>query len=104
MPNMSYSQTADFYDSYDGKRIGNNFDKSKCWVVRSRCRLDDKGELMSSNYTVVRFLGISGSSEGKAGFCFMGAFNPTPNDTNLEDAETAKQSRHFIRSCEPPKE
>ena len=88
MPNMSYSQTAEFCDKRDGKRIGDNFDKSKCWVVRSRCRMDAKGEL-TANYTVVRFLGISGSSEGKAGFCFMGAFNPTPNDTNLEPMSDA---------------
>ena len=29
-------------------------------------------------------------------------YNPTPNDTNLEDIEVAKRSREFVRQCEPP--
>ena len=103
-PGNEYFQSAELYDIYDGKRIRQTFDKSKCWVVRSRCRIDDNGRLIAANYTVVRFTGISGSRDGMAGFCFLSAFNPTPNDTNLEDEEIAKQSRHFIRQCEPQRQ
>ena len=102
--NATFLQNAEFYDRYGGKRLRNTFDKSKCWVIRSRCKIDERGRLIAANYSVVRFLGMSGSRELKAGFCFVGAFNPTPNDTNLEDEEIAKQSRHFIRHCEPPPE
>ena len=102
IPDMRYVREAEFYDVYDGKRIRQTFDKSKCWVVRSRCKSDGKGRLIAANYAVVRFVGMSGSCDGKAGFCFLSAFNPTPNDTNLEDIEIAKLSRHFIRQCEPP--
>lgn len=100
--NTTFLQYAEFYDIYEGERVRNTFDKSKCWVIRSRCKIDEHGRLISANYAVVRLLGMSGSRELKAGFGFVGAFNPTPNDTNLEDIETAKRSRHFIRQCEPP--
>ena len=100
--NATFLQEAEFYDRYEGKRVRNTFDKSKCWIIRSRCRIDEHGRLIAANYSVVRLLGMSGSRELKAGFGFVGAFNPTPNDTNLEDVETAKRSRHFIRQCEPP--
>lgn len=102
IPHNVFMQDVALYDIHDGKRIRQTFDKSKCWVVRSRCKIDDMGRLIAANYTVVRFAGISGSRDGKAGFCFFRAFNPTPNDTNLEDIETAKNARHFIRQCEPP--
>ena len=99
--NAAFLQDAEFYDRYDGKRLKNTFDKSKCWVIRSRCRTDEHGRLVAANYSVVRLLGMSGSREQKAGFGFVGTFNPTPNDLNLEDVETAERSRHFIRQCEP---
>lgn len=102
MTNAVYTQVATYYDRLDGKRLRNTFDKSKCWIIRSRCKVDRQGRLVSANYSVARFLGISGSAELKAGFCFLGVFNPTPNDTNLEDIEVAKRSREFVRQCEPP--
>ena len=100
--NTKFLQYAEFYDRYEGERVRNTFDKSKCWVIRSRCKIDEHGRLISANYSVVRLLGMSGSRELKAGFGFVGAFNPTPNDTNLEDIVTAERARHFIRQCEPP--
>ena len=100
--NATFLQYAEFYDRYEGQRLRNTFDKSRCWVIRSRCKTDENGRLISANYSVIRLLGMSGSREQKAGFGFVGAFNPTPNDTNLEDIETAERSRKFIRLCEPP--
>lgn len=100
----TFLQDAEFYDRQDGKRLRNTFDKSKCWIIQSRCKVDQHGRLVAANYSVARFLGISGSRDLKAGFSFVGAFNPTPNDTNLEDEEIANQSRHFIRQCEPQRQ
>ena len=98
----TFLREASYYDVRDRKRLRNKFDSSKCWIVRSRCKTDCKGNLLEANYSVVRYLGVSGSRDLKAGFAFCGAFNPTPNDTNLEDIEIAKRSRAFIRQCEPP--
>ena len=58
--------------------------------------------MVSANYGVVRRFDIYPSRNSVAIIDYSGAFNPTPNDTNLEDIETAKRSRHFIRQCEPP--
>ena len=100
--NAQFVQSARFYDIYDGERIRNTFDMKKCWVVRSRCETNNLGQLISANYSIVGFLGISGSRFGKAGFSFWGAFNPTPNDTNLEDMHFSEKNRWFIRQCEEP--
>ncbi|MBR2679695.1 MAG: hypothetical protein IKE23_02895 [Exiguobacterium sp.] len=86
----------------DGRREMNSFDHSKCWVVRSRCKVSPDGKLISANYSVIYDVAFTCKREGLGGFCITYAFNPTPNDTNLEDIETAKRSRHFIRQCEPP--
>lgn len=101
--NATFQRDAMFYDRYDGKRLGNTFKRSQCWVIRSRCKINRNGQLEEANYSVVRFLGVSGRSDLKAGFCFIGAFNPTPNDVNLEDEEAAKRARAFALQCEPPK-
>ena len=79
-----FMQDAEFYDRRDGLRIRQTFDISRCWVIRSRCKTDEDGHLVAANYSVARFLGVSGNQELKVGFSFVGAFNPTPNDTNLE--------------------
>lgn len=91
--NRTFKKESAFYDIRDGVREKKTFDKSRCWVVRSRCKMDEEGRLVAVNYSVVRFLGMCGSRDLKVGFCCLGAFNPTPNDTNLEDAETARNSR-----------
>ena len=92
-----FMQEASFYSRKEGKRQRNTFDESKCWVVRSRCKVDENGRLVSANYSVIRYLGMSGSRDLMAGFTFCGAFNPTPNDTNLEDAEIARKSRLYYK-------
>jgi hypothetical protein len=57
--------------------------KGKLMVVRSRCKLDDNGNIMEANYSTIRNLFIEGGG-GKAEAIVNYRFNPTPNDTNLE--------------------
>ncbi len=65
--------------------------KGKLMVVRSRCKLDDKGNIMEANYSAIRALFIEGGWNGKAEAIVNYQFNPTPNDTNLEPKrESAK--------------
>ena len=103
-PNLVGSTEAEFSERVleDGRRIQKHFDPGKCWVVRSRCKVSPDGKLLSANYSAVYDIAFTCKRGGLGGFCITGAFNPTPNDTNLEDEEFAKQSRHFIRHCEPP--
>ena len=58
--------------------------KGKLMVVRSRCKLDDKGNIIEANYSTIRTLFIEGGWNGKAEAIVNYRFNPTPNDTNLE--------------------
>ena len=101
--NRVFVKKAQFYGRHNGKRLKQRFDESQCWIIRSRCKFDDNGKLKVAHYSVVRFLGVSASPELKVGFCFLGAFNPMPNDTNLEDIEAVEKTRQFIRYCEPKK-
>ena len=105
----SFQQSAEFFerviakDVIGGRRYDRrSFDGSKCWIVRSRCKVDNEGKLVSAHYSIVHNVEYGYVKKGLVAFGFLGAFNPTPNDTNLEDEEFAKQSRHFIRHCEPP--
>ena len=60
-------------------------------VFRIRTKTDEEGNLISAHYG--RIMGALQYLE-KAGMIFGPVFyNPTPNDTNLEDAETARKSR-----------
>lgn len=109
LPDATYQQDADFYEhviidpnAYGRRYDRKVFDKNKCWVVRSRCKLDADGNLKSAHYSVINDIAFGCDKGGVACICVTGAFNPTPNDTNLEDVETARRARHFIRLCEPP--
>lgn len=66
------------------QRIRHPFDENKCWVVRSRCKVDEMGKLISANYSVIYKISFCGKYDGRGGVRITGAFNPTPNDTNLE--------------------
>ena len=109
LPDATYQQNADFYErviidpnAYGRRYDRKVFDKNKCWVVRSRCKVDAEGNLVSAHYSVINNIAFGCDKGGVAYICVTGAFNPTPNDTNLEDVETAERSHHFIRQCEPP--
>ncbi len=84
--NVEYSQSCEFSERVnpDGSRVVVEFDRRKCWVVRSRCRVDEKGRLVAANYSVLSDIAFCCKMDGRIGFCVTGAFNPTPNDTNLE--------------------
>ncbi len=84
--NMGYRQSCEFSERVnpDGSRVVVEFDRRKCWVVRSRCRVDERGRLVAANYSVLSDIAFCCKMDGRIGFCVTGAFNPTPNDTNLE--------------------
>ncbi len=85
-PVANYAQNAKFSEQVrsDGEVNESHFDKANCWVVRSRCKVDEKGELISANYTVIHDITFACKKGGIAGFSITGFFNPAPNDTNLE--------------------
>ena len=70
----------------NGDWIEKNYDENSCWVIRSRCVVNEKGELISANYSEIYKVRYSCNMEGDCGFGLYRVFNPTPNDTNLEPA------------------
>ena len=82
----TFRQAATFDEQIDASlnRIQHHLDERKCWVVRSRCKIDEDGKLISANYSVVHKINFCGEPDGKGGFRIIGAYNPMPNDTNLE--------------------
>lgn len=109
LPDAVYRQDADFFervvidpDACERRYERKTFDESKCWVVRSRCKVDAEGNLVSAHYSVINNIEFGYDKGGVVSLFVMGAYNPIPNDTNLESSETAERSRHFIRQCEPP--
>ena len=55
-------------------------DEDECLILRTRCKYNEKGELVSCHYSK-----IYGKIEIRSYLNFRAyAFNPTPNDTNLE--------------------
>lgn len=78
--------SAEFSDSVQtgGEHKGISFNRLKCWVVRSRCKVSPGGMLSSANYSMISDIAFTCKNGGYGGFCVTGVFNPTPNDTNLE--------------------
>lgn len=90
---LSYSQIR----CPETKRQENWLGKDSYLVFRTRTVTDAKGHLQSAHYGVIRGPWSSFNSMLSAGFLF----NPTPNDTNLEDEETSRLSRlHYRQSLE----
>ena len=88
--NNVYAQWATFvYEIHPGARtIDTSVDETSYCIFRTRTTLDEKGNLKTAHYGKIygpwRF------------FNDMGAdvfFNPTDNDPNLEDDETARLAR-----------
>lgn len=100
----------------EGKELGREFsdenectwrkfgmlDKSVDMVFRIRSVTDAKGKLVSCYYGRLKRLDYGVERTGVGSIQMSWQYNPTPNDTNLEDVEIAKRSRAFIRQCEPP--
>ena len=53
-------------------------------VVRSRCVMDDDGNVKSACYGYIKVFYVDSSWDGMPTLLLSGVFNPTPNDTNLE--------------------
>ena len=87
LPNSIKQTGAEFHERvFDNgaRREQKHFNHGKCWVVRSRCKVSPDGKLIQANYSVIYDISFTCKSGGYGGFCITGAFNPTPNDTNLE--------------------
>ena len=91
----SYAERGFVFASSGGKGISprnqtaNRLAGDKYIVFRTRCKLDDKGRLVSAHYGKI----CGELWGGKYKLMFRGNdngvfFNPTPNDTNLEDMGT----------------
>ena len=70
-------------------KVDTRLDNDSYLVFRTRTRIDAEGNLVSAHYGIIR---------GRWSFfetmlCGGCLFNPTPNDTNLEDLETARLSQ-----------
>ena len=81
----------EFERTAKGNHVIRELGKDEYLVFRIRAKVDDEGELVSAHYG--RIMGELQYLE--RGGMVLGPvyFNPTPNDTNLEDAETARKSR-----------
>ncbi len=66
---------------YKRERI--DFDQTKVLVVRSRCKVNDTGELISAKYFQIYNISFACDEKG-VGIKCGGVYNPTPNDTNIE--------------------
>ncbi len=90
-PGQTYSQYFHYYRRpiRDAKGMiigvdGSGFDQTLALIVRSRCRVDENGKLVSARYFQIEDFEFSCTSDGKASLIFNLIYNPTPNDTNLE--------------------
>ena len=95
--NANYRQTFAYsFDRYPQKRpIVCELGEDEYLVFRTRTKVDDKGRLLSANYGVLygswSFVGPRGMN-----IPYL-AFNPTPNDTNLEDIGTLNKMKRMRR-------
>ena len=81
----------EFERTAKGNRVISELGFGQYLVFRVRTKTDSEGRLISAHYG--RLMGALQYLE-KAGMVLGPVyFNPTPNDTNLEDAETARRSR-----------
>ena len=80
------NRKGDFYSSHKP------FDKRATFVMRSRCRVDEKGRLVAANYGCIRRLDVTPGDWGNGVNVVLDTvFNQTPNDANLEDDELSQR-------------
>ena len=102
--NAFYQQSLVYrFDRIPGKvsRYTQQLTSNNYLVFRTRTKVDAEGKLISAHYGKIygdwNFVGPGGMSME------LCVFNPTPNDTNLEDAYTAERSLKRQQSKrEPP--
>ena len=91
---LAYSLSVDSV----GRRNENGLDEDSYLVLRTRTEVDKDGNLVSAHYgKIYGKWEFYGGMRAEAIF-----FNPTPNDTNLEDAKTAERSLQRQRQRESP--
>ena len=84
----------DWTERNQGLRMqGKSFWNDKALVLRLRCEVDDRGEIVKANYCCVQKLEVSPGMKGNAILDLATYFNPAVDDVNLEDAERARLSR-----------
>ena len=59
-------------------------DIGRSLIVRSRCKVDNEGRLVSANYSTIKNVTVEAGWDGEVKMMLRYYFNPTPNDTNLE--------------------
>lgn len=92
----------EFERTVDGNHVISELGFGQYLVFRVRTKVDECGNLTSAHYG--RIMGALQYLE-KAGMVLGPVFfNPTPNDTNLEDAETARKSQLWYRQSQGQKE
>lgn len=90
--NAAYLSTFKYEFKHEGRKlVRDELAKDEYLVFRTRTTVNPDGSLKSAHYGVImgnwKFFEPYGMGIGRT------LFNPTPNDTNLEDAETARKSR-----------
>ena len=90
--NAAYLRAFKYEFRHEGRRlVRDELAKDEYLVFRTRTTVNPDGSLKSAHYGVImgnwKFFEPYGMGIGRT------LFNPTPNDTNLEDAETARKSR-----------
>lgn len=90
--NVEYVSTLryEFERTTKGSHVISELGNDQYLVFRTRTKTDRDGRLISAHYG--RIMGCWDYVE-TGNMILRSYFNPTPNDTNLEDAETARLSR-----------
>ena len=88
---QNFSSTLNYvHERHPGsQRIDNRLENDSYLVFRTRTKVDANGRLISAHYGIIQGKWAFFDTMLSGGYLF----NPTPNDTNLEDAETARLSR-----------
>ncbi len=89
-PDAKYIQEFVFYTKFERdskgrkiKRVKREFPSDKNLVCRSRCKYDENGILKEASYFQILKIQFTPSTKGVGIRCYV-AYNPTPNDTNIE--------------------
>lgn len=91
--NATYGLNFEYYDRKNGAKMRTELLPNDNRVLRVRCEITKDGRLRCANYCGLRCLEASPGMAGeKAVLGLECVFNPTPNDTNLEDMDIAQRT------------
>ena len=68
----------------NGEPSFRGLDVGRSLIVRSRCKVDNEGRLVSANYSTIKNVTVEAGWTGEVKMMIRYYFNPSPNDTNLE--------------------